>query len=328
MTLPTLTIGKARALQQCATANGIFTILAADHRDGMRTMIDAAHPQDVSSQTLTDIKLDILRLLSDLPSAVLLDPLYSAAQAIADGALPGHAGLLVALEEQGYLGDPYNRETALLSEWGVEKARRLGATGVKVLLFYHPDAGATAEKQESFTQAIIADCQRYELPLFLEPISYPFNPGVNKDSREFAEERRRVVIESARRLGALGADILKLEFPVAANHQADPALWADACAELNDASSAPWVLLSAGEPFETFCQQLTVACQAGCAGFAVGRSVWKEAVTLPAEARRQFLLSTARERFKRLADIAQSSAHSWQNRYGLPRPDENWYRTY
>ena len=328
MTRPTLSLGKARALQQCATASGIFTILAADHRDAMRTMIDAAQPQDVSSQTLTDIKLDIVRLLSDLSSAVLLDPLYSAAQAIADGALPGHTGLLVALEEQGYLGDPYNRETASLSDWGVEKARRLGATGVKVLLFYHPDAGATAEKQERFTQAIVADCQGHELPLFLEPISYPLDPGVDKNSLEFAEERRRVVIESARRLGGLGADILKLEFPADATYQADPTLWADACAELNDASPVPWVLLSAGEPFETFCQQLTIACQAGCAGFAVGRSVWNGAVTRPSDERARFLSTTARDRFKRLADIAQSTAHPWQNRYRLPIPDENWYRTY
>lgn len=328
MTHPTLSLGKARALQQCATPSGLFTILAADHRDAMRTMIDEVQPQAVFSQTLTDIKLDIVRLLSDLSSAVLLDPLYSAAQAIADGALSGHTGLLVALEQQGYLGNPYNRETASLSDWGVEKARRLGATGVKVLLFYHPDAGATAEKQERFTQTIIADCQRYELPLFLEPISYPLDPGVNKNSLEFAEERRRVVIESARRLGGLGADILKLEFPADATYQADPALWADACAELNDASPVPWVLLSAGESFETFCQQLRVACQAGCAGFAVGRSVWNGAVTLPSDERARFLSTTARARFKRLADITQSIAHPWQNRYRLPMPDENWYRTY
>jgi len=328
MTRLTLSLGKMRALQQGATADGVFTILAADHRDAMRTMIDAADPQGVSSQTLTGIKLDIVRSLSGLPSAVLLDPLYSAAQAIAAGVLSGCAGLLVALEEQGYLGDPYNRETTSLSDWSVEKARRLGATGVKVLLFYHPDAGATAEKQESFTQAIIADCQCYELPLFLEPISYPLNRGVNKNSAEFAKERRRVVIESARRLGALGVDVLKLEFPVDATHQADPALWADACAELDDASPVPWVLLSAGEPFEMFCQQLTIACQAGCAGFAVGRSVWNEAVTLPAEERARFLSTIARERFKRLADIAQSFAHPWQDRYVLPIPDENWYRTY
>ena len=327
MTLPVLSLGKARALQRCATAGGVFTILAVDHRDAMRTMIDAARPETVSSKTLTDLKLDIVRSLSDLPSAVLLDPLYSAAQAIAEGALARSAGLLVALEDQGYLGDPYHRETASLSGWGVEKARRLGANGVKVLLFYHPDSGA-AGKQENHAQAIGAECQRHELPFFLEPISYPLSPEMQKNSPEFANERRRVVTESARRLGALGADVLKVEFPVDAAHHPDPGLWAEACAELNDVSPVPWILLSAGEPFETFCQQLTIACQAGCAGFAVGRSVWNEAVTLPPQERARFLSTTAAERFNRLTDIAQTSAHSWQNRYILPVPDENWYRTY
>jgi tagatose 1,6-diphosphate aldolase len=327
MTSPTLPLGKIRALQQCATVNGTFTILAADHRDAMRVMIDAAHPQSVSSQTLTDIKLDIVRSLSDLPSAILLDPLYSAAQAVAGAALAGRAGLLVALEDQGYLGDPYNRETASLRDWSVEKARRLGATGVKVLLFYHPDS-PSAEKQENYTRTIITECQRYELPLFLEPISYPLHPKTQKNSPEFASERHRVVIESARRLGALGADVLKVEFPLDANYHSDPAVWADACAELNDASPVPWILLSAGEPFEIFCQQLTIACQAGCSGFAVGRSVWKEATSLSAQERVRFLSTSARERFKRLGDIAQASAHSWQDRYTLSMPDENWYQTY
>ena len=327
MTLPILSLGKARALQQCATAGGMFTILAADHRDAMRTMVDAVHPETVSSQTLTDIKLDIVRSLSDLPSAVLLDPLHSAPQAISAGALSGQTGLLVALEDQGYLGDPYNRETRSLKDWSVEQARRLGATGVKVLLFYHPDSDA-AQRQEIYVQSIVAECQRYELPLFLEPISYPLSPEVKKNSLQFAKERRQVVIESARRLGALGADVLKLEFPLDAAYQPDEALWAEACAELNAISPVPWVLLSAGEPFETFCRQLTIACQAGCAGFAAGRSVWSEAVTLPSEERARFLSTTARERFKRLADIAQTHAHSWQKRYAMPMPDENWYRTY
>ena len=328
MTHPNLSIGKARALQQCSTSKGLFTILAADHRDAIRAIIDPANPQSVASQTLTDIKLHIVRALSDLPSAVLLDPLYSAAQAIAGGALPGRAGLLVALEDQGYLGDPYHRETTSLSNWGVEKARRMGATGTKVLLFYHPDSGEAAEKQHRYTQGIVADCQYYELPLFLEPISYPLRPEVKKNSPEFARERRGVVIESARRLGALGADILKMEFPVDATHASDPTLWADACAELSESSPVPWILLSAGEPFETFCQQLEIACKAGCSGFAVGRSVWNEAATLPVEERTRFLSTTARERFERLVNIAQAFGRAWQDRYSISMPDENWYRTY
>ncbi|MDW8326385.1 MAG: tagatose 1,6-diphosphate aldolase [Anaerolineales bacterium] len=326
--MPPLSLGVARALQQCATPTGVFTILAADHRDAMRAVVNPAAPPSVSAATLTEIKLDIVRHLAGAASAVLLDPLYSAGQAIASGALPGQVGLLVALEEQGYLGDPHRRETTLLAGWGVEKARRLGATGVKVLLFYHPDSGMAAERQERFVQAVVADCRRYELPLFLEPISYPLHPNVKKNSPEFAHERRRLVIESVKRLGALGPEVLKVEFPVDAAHHPDPVLWAEACAELNAASPAPWILLSAGEPFETFCRQLEIACRAGCAGFAVGRSVWNEAATLPATERARFLSSTARERFQRLVEIAQAIAHSWRSRYTTPTPDEHWYRTY
>jgi tagatose-1,6-bisphosphate aldolase len=290
-------------------------------------MIDAAAPQNVPAQTLTDIKLDIIRYLAEDASAVLLDPLYSAAQSIASGTMPGRAGLLVALEEQGCLGDPYQRETSLLSGWSVEKARRMGATGVKVLLFYHPDSRA-AEKQENFVRAIIADCSRYDLPLFLEPISYPLRPDVKKDSPVFAAERRRVVMESARRLGALGPDVLKMEFPLDVAAEPNPGLWAEACAELNDASPVPWVLLSAGEPFETFCRQLETACQAGSSGFAVGRSVWSEAVRLAGAEREAFLVTTARQRFNHLAEITRRNGHLWQARYSLPGPDENWFRDY
>jgi tagatose-1,6-bisphosphate aldolase len=325
--MKTLSVGKTRALQQCATSDGLFTILAADHRDAMRAMIDPAASQNVPAQTLTDIKLDIVHPVAGDASAVLLDPLYSAAQSIAGGALPGGAGLLVALEEQGYLGDPYQRETSLLTGWGVEKARRMGANGVKVLLFYHPDSPA-AEKQENFVRAVVADCSRYELPLFLEPISYPLRPEVKKDSLAFAAERRQVVTESARRLGALGPDVLKMEFPLDVTAEPHAGLWAEACVELNDASPVPWILLSAGEPFETFCRQLEIACQAGSSGFAVGRSVWNEAVRLAPAERETFLAATARGRFNQLVDIARNYGHPWMERYVLPQPDENWFRDY
>jgi tagatose-1,6-bisphosphate aldolase len=324
----TLTIGKTRALQQCATAPGAFAILAADHRDAMRAMIDPAQPGAVPASVLTDLKLDIVRHLAADASAVLLDPVYSAPQAVAAGVLPGRQGLLVALEDQGYLGDPHSRETTLLAGWSVEKARRLGASGVKVLLFYHPEASPAAERQERFVQAVVADCQRSELPLFLEPIAYPLQPGMKKESPEFARDRRRVVVESARRLGALGPDVLKVEFPLDARYHPDPAEWADACAELDAAAPTPWVLLSAGEPFEVFCAQLAVACRAGCAGFAVGRSVWGEATRLPAAERARFLATTARQRLVRLGEILPTHVNIWRRHYTTPLPDEHWFRAY
>ena len=56
--------------------------------------------------------------------------------------------------------------------------------------------------------------------------------------------KRAVVVETARRLSAIGGDILKAEFPYDAS-VSDPERWRDACAELDAASSLPWVLLPA-----------------------------------------------------------------------------------
>jgi tagatose 1,6-diphosphate aldolase len=323
-----ISLGKAHGLQRCATSQGTFAILAADHRDALRVLINPAEPLGVPSNMLIDIKLDLVRYLAGDASAVLLDPVYSAPQAIAAGLLPRQTGLLIALEEQGYIEDPHGRRTTLLGGWSAAKAKRLGATGVKLLLFYHPDSGLAAEGQEQLVRAVVADCRRSDLPLFLEPISYPLNPTLKKNSPEFASQRRRVVIESVRRLGALEPDVLKVEFPLDAAYESDPGLWAEASAELAAATSVPWVLLSAGEPFDVFCSQLEVACRAGGAGFAVGRSVWNEAATLANGERAHFLSTTARKRFNRLVEITQANAHSWRGHY-VPEPvDEHWFQTY
>lgn len=45
-----------------------------------------------------------MRILAPHVSAVLLDPEYSAAQSIANRALPSRTGLVVAIEETGYGG--------------------------------------------------------------------------------------------------------------------------------------------------------------------------------------------------------------------------------
>jgi tagatose 1,6-diphosphate aldolase len=230
--------------------------------------------------------------------------------------------LLCALEEQGYLGDAFSRRTPMLEGWSVEKSKELGANGVKILLFYHPDSGQAAEAQEVLVRSIVEDCRRHEIPFFLEPISYPLDPKIKKNSPEFARARRRVVIESARRLSALGADVMKVEFPLDAGHDSDPGLWAEACAELNEACAAPWALLSAGEPFETFKDQLPVACRAGGSGFVAGRALWQEAAKLSGAERGKFLSETAYRRLRELSDITEEYGAAWHDtsrlRLGFP----------
>lgn len=303
-------LGRTRALQASATARGVFSILAIDHRDAMRAMINPNAPATVSAETLTEIKLAVVCQLATEASAVLLDPLYSAKQAIATHTLPGHVGLLTALEDQGYLGDPFARETTLLQDWSVEQAKLLGATGVKLLLLYNPDT-ASADKQDELVRRVLDDCARFEIPLFLEPISYATDAAIPKGSAEFARGRRRIVIESVRRLGVLQPDVLKVEFPLDVKYETNETVWADACAELNAASPVPWALLSGDEPFDTFKRQVQIACENGCSGFLVGRSVWRDVTTLSGAARDEFIENTARPRFRELAAIADNYAVPW-----------------
>jgi tagatose 1,6-diphosphate aldolase len=320
--------GKIRALQVCATPHGVFSIVAADHRDSLRAVVAPQAPESVTSETLTEIKLAIVRYAAPAASAVLLDPVYGAGQSIVSQHLPGHIGLVCALEEQGYLGDPANRRTPILAGWSVEKAKRLGANGIKLLLFYHPDAGGATEEQERLVSSTAADCDRYEIAFFLEPITYSPDPDVPKGSPPFAAVRRGIVVESVRRLSAMGPDVMKVEFPVDVRHEPDPALWAEACAELNAACQVPWTLLSAGEPFETFKQQLRVACQAGASGFVAGRAIWQEAVELSGVERADFLSNTACQRLAELSEIAREFGVPWSTRYSKVRVGEDWFQQY
>jgi tagatose 1,6-diphosphate aldolase len=237
-------------------------------------------------------------------------------------------GLLCALEEQGYLSDPHRRRTPLIAGWSVAKTKRLGANGVKLLLFYHPRAGESTQAQELLVQAVAADCRCADVPFFLEPILYSPDPALKKGSPEFAVQRPRLAVEMVQRLGRLGPEVLKIEYPVDPAHQPNPAAWAEACAAVNAASPVPWTILSGGGSFEQFIQQLEVACRAGCAGFVGGRSIWQEAAALTGPAQTQFLQQTALPRVEALRQIAVAHAAPWFNRHNSAPVDEQWYHTY
>jgi tagatose-1,6-bisphosphate aldolase len=237
-------------------------------------------------------------------------------------------GFLSALEEQGYLGNPYARQTTLLNGWSVAKAKRLGASGIKLLIFYRPDAGEATVRQEELVQSVVADCARSEIPLFLEPLTYSLDPAVAVASAQFARHRRQIVVASARRLSKLGPDVLKIEFPVDAKYEPDKGVWREACAELEDATSVPWALLSAGEAFDTFKAQLQIACQAGCSGFMAGRSLWREVISAEPAERHGFLRDRVLPRFLELSEIAETFGRGWPLKHCPPVVDDTWYRQY
>ena len=161
--------------------------------------------------------------------------------------------------------------------------------------------------------------------MFLEPLSYSVNPAHKKLP---PEERHAVVIETARRLTPLGADVLKAEFPADIQAQSDEDAWAEACAELSAASAIPWVLLSASVDYETYLRQVTVAAMAGASGVAVGRAVWQEATSLQEKARTAFLHNLARGRMARITALCEALARPWTDFYSAPPIESDWYENY
>jgi tagatose 1,6-diphosphate aldolase len=300
--------GKIRRLQQCATPDGKLVILAVDHRGNLRRALNPHDPAAVSDEELVAFKRDVVTQLAPAASAVLLDPEYGVEQCIASGALPGARGLIIALESTGYGGDPAARVTELLPDWDPHRAARMGASGAKLLVYYHPGA-PTAPETEALVCRTAALCAEAEAPLFLEPLSYSPDPTRHGLT---PEERRHVVLETARRLTAIpGVGVLKAEFPLDIAAVPDEAEWLAACRELTEASRVPWVLLSAGADFETYLRQVTAAARAGASGVAVGRAIWQEATERPRADRVEFLTTTARQRMQRVAALCQALARSW-----------------
>jgi tagatose 1,6-diphosphate aldolase len=312
-----ISIGKLRGLQQISSARGTFTALALDHRQNLRK----ANPAFVDDGALSRFKIDVTSALADRATAVLLDPEVSAAQAIARGAIPKEIGLVVALESTGYSGEAIARQAQIIPGWSVEKARRMGASAIKLLVYYHPDSPSAGEI-EDFTSKVAEECRVHDLALMLEPLSY----ALQEDKKLSSDEKRYVVVETARRLTPLHADILKAEFPLDI-HETDETKWQEACQEISSASTIPWILLSAAVDYDTYLRQVTAACNAGASGIAVGRAVWQEAVAMADAQRRDFLNGVARPRLERLTALCQALARPYTDFYSADAPFD-WYRSY
>ncbi len=315
----TLTPGKWRSLQTTSNDKHTFNIMAFDQRGNYRRMLPAGTPYQAAAQ----IKREVVSALSPHLSAVLLDPVYGMPAAL-DTA--GTCGLLMCLEKTGYAGVPTARTVDFIDGWTVGKIKQMGASAIKILVYYHPDSETTGDIERCLNDVREA-CRQADIALFVEPVTYSPDPEVPKESETFAQARPAIIRETARRLSALHPDVLKLEFPVDAAYDDSPGSWAEACAAVSEVCTVPWVLLSAGVDYPVFERQVRVACQRGASGFLGGRAIWKEAVPMTGEERRRFLAETALERVQQLTAIALF-ARPWTDFYTPIETPEGWFESY
>lgn len=327
-----LSLGKLRGIQEIANDQDRLTITALDHRGSLRRALRPDDPQSVPFETVIRFKMKLTKALVPHSSAILLDPIYGAAEALKRGFVSGNDGLLVSLEATGYEeGEGGDRVSRIAPGWGVDKIKLMGASAVKLLLYYNPGSD-TASHQEDLLQQAAEECQKYDIPLLLEPMTYSIPGGPEKGTAGFAELKPEMVIETARRLVPLGVDVLKAEFPADPDFEDDDVRMAEWCRALNDASGIPWVLLSAGVDYATFKRQVEIACASGASGFLAGRAIWQEVSDLPEDDQDDFLNTTSASRLRELTRIANEYGPSWREIYAdaIAKIDtaEGWQERY
>jgi tagatose 1,6-diphosphate aldolase len=326
-------IGKLRGLQQLAGSEGMMAMCAIDHRGALKRALNERNPDAVSYQDMVDFKLDLCQALAPFASAILLDPEYGAGQAVAAGILPASKGLLVSMEKTGYGGESNARITELLPGWSVKKAKRMGASAVKLLIYFRPDSKNSASKQLDLVARLADQCIEEDTAFVVEPVTYPLE-GEKSSSKRFADMKPDLVVETARLITALPIDVLKAEFPADIKFEQDEGRLLNLCKELDQASRLPWVLLSAGVDFDSFKKQVEIACKGGASGFLAGRALWQEGARIPLRRERlDFFRHTAAPRLKELAGIADGYGKPWYLKLGgkdgtFAALAEGWYRSY
>ncbi len=292
-----LTAGKLRALSTLADDDGVFRMVAVDQRPPLfaaLTRHDGRAARDLPFDEVARAKRLLARVLAPHAGAILIDPVWTHATALAD--IPGSTALLSTLEDYGFDADARGeRRSRLIEGWSVEAIRRSGASGVKLLAWYRDDLSeATRAHQEALVERVGDACRAWDLPFVLELLVYPLH-GEDVADAQYQRARPERVLASVRRFAEprFGVDLFKLEFPASLAHCRGfnggafdglerPALFEPEevrahLEALDAASPVPWVLLSAGVGPREFGEDLDLAFAAGASGFLAGRAVWLSA---------------------------------------------------
>ncbi len=334
-----LTPGKLRGLQRIGNPTGTLTMLALDQNNSVVDMAGnalkrAGEDRAPTYEEVVEVKLALTRGLATAASAVLLDPYYGAWSAVASGAVPPQTGLLVRLERTRYQMSAKGAPLATMEPgFGVEKAKLMGADGVKLLVQFEPSEPESADANFALVQQVYEECRRRDLLLLLETLGFPL-PGETKKDESYLDRKAETVVETARILSRY-CDVYKAEFPGTLDRHSDQSL-EDALHALDGVSERPWVLLSAGVDFEHYLAQVEMALAAGASGVLGGRAFWKEYFDQDdADSRARFLEEVGRKRIERVDELVRSEGSPWFARYGFSaeelagtRAVEGWHHRY
>lgn len=281
-----LSAGKYRGMKRMADRSGRFKMTAVDQRPPIKNLIRQRRgTAEAAWEDVAAFKELLIRELQGQSSAMLLDPHYAYPRGVT--LLDASLGMILTLEDSIFEETPGGRLSAEIDDWSVEKIKRAGGDGVKVLTWYRPDAEpAVCRAQQDFTARVGDACARFDVPFVFELLVYPLarDAEQTRDYVEMKTKRPELVLESVETFAAprFGVDLFKLESPLAAGDIPEPGAegsaevqgWFD---QLGRAAGRPWVMLSAGAGMDEFARVLAYAYRAGASGYLAGRAIWMKA---------------------------------------------------
>jgi tagatose 1,6-diphosphate aldolase len=289
---------KLRNLKALSNQSGVITALAIDQRKSLRKPIAAFRgvaPEDVPDETLAEFKTAIVKILSPFASAILVDPEYGleAAKSRAH-----NTGLLLTYEADGFENPRPNRMLALLAGISVERLKAFGANGVKILLSYTPfDDPRINDEKCAMIERIGSECAGAGIPFLLEFVGYDPNGG-DETQLEFAKIKPEIVSRSMREFSrdVYHVDVMKVQVPVNNEFVEGSCVYRGCKAysytealtlfrRASEATSKPFIYLSAGVSGQQFTESLIMAGEAGAqfSGVLCGRATWKDGIPIYAK---------------------------------------------
>lgn len=297
--------GRRRRLLRLGGPDGIVAGIAIDHRDSLRVVLEGRGFTGYAADDLREMKLRLARSLAPAATAIMLDADLGG-PALEAGVVPPWVGLIMPLEAQGYEAAGDERITSLLADFSPATALRYGADACKLLLPYRVDHDASAARQDALVRSTARACHALGLPLVIEPVVYRRStepPGA------YAAAYPRLVLGAVARLQPLGADLLKLPFPVDDLAAATEPVALAACRALDTAcNGTPWVLLGAGAETAIFLDQIRLAGMAGASGFLAGRGIWGPALAIDPGETERLAARTSLPDLERCREVAERFA--------------------
>lgn len=328
-----MTKGKFAGIQSCADENGIIAAAAMDQRGSLMKAISKERGTTVGAAELGEFKTAVTRILTQHASAILMDPEYGL-EAIKHRA-PG-TGVLLAYEKTGYDAAVKGRLPDLLPLWSVRRLMEVGATAIKILLYYNPFDNAEVNSiKQAFIERVGAECTALDVPFFLEPLAYDDEVGEEK-SLAFAKVKPKYVTAYMEEFSKprYGVDVLKVEVPVNVKFVAGMHCFAggeaaytraEAMEFFRSAAAAttkPFIYLSAGVTDDIFRETLELAAEAGTtfSGVLCGRATWQDGIPVYGKqglaALEDWLEDRGVQNVIMLNEVLAKGAKPWWNAYG------------